>query len=146
MAIYFYIKHDEYGDFCNFSRHGFELDGKYWLTAEYYFQAQKFAGMEFEEIIRLASTPNEAKRLGRANPDDLRKDWEAVRYEIMLKAVLRKFETHRLLRKRLLNTGDEDLVENAPHDYYWGCGQDGTGQNKLGKILMEVRRNLRGRG
>jgi N-glycosidase YbiA len=41
-----------------------------------------------------------------------------------------------------LATGDEEIVENAPEDYYWGCGADGSGQNKLGQILMRVRREL----
>jgi predicted NAD-dependent protein-ADP-ribosyltransferase YbiA (DUF1768 family) len=34
-------------------------------------------------------------------------------------------------------------VENSPIDYYWGCGKDGSGKNKLGQILMEVREILR---
>lgn len=63
----------------------------------------------------------------------------------MFQAVLRKFETHEELRDILLGTGDEKIVENAPGDYYWGCGADGSGQNKLGKILMRVRNRLRQR-
>jgi N-glycosidase YbiA len=59
--------------------------------------------------------------------------------EVMFKAVVRKFETHRELRALLLSTGQEEIVESAPGDYYWGCGADRSGQNKLGKILMEVR-------
>jgi N-glycosidase YbiA len=43
----------------------------------------------------------------------------------------------------LLATGDDLLVENAPGDYYWGCGKDGSGKNRLGTILMEVREILR---
>jgi predicted NAD-dependent protein-ADP-ribosyltransferase YbiA (DUF1768 family) len=35
------------------------------------------------------------------------------------------------------------IVENSPFDDYWGCGKDGSGQNKLGQILMEVRELLR---
>jgi hypothetical protein len=31
------------------------------------------------------------------------------------------------------------LDENAPGDYYWGCGKDGTGRNQLGLTLMQVR-------
>lgn len=42
-------------------------------------------------------------------------------------------------------TDDEELIENAPSDYYRGCGRTGTGKNKLGLILMEVRANLRSR-
>ena len=31
-------------------------------------------------------------------------------------------------------------------DTFWGCGAEGTGQNMLGVILMEVRAGLRGKG
>jgi hypothetical protein len=61
----------------------------------------------------------------------------------MRKAVLRKFETHKDIREVLLSTGDELIVENSPIDYYWGCGKDGSGKNRLGEILMEVREILR---
>jgi hypothetical protein len=61
----------------------------------------------------------------------------------MRKAVLRKFETHADIRKILLSTDDEPIVENSPVDYYWGCGKDGSGKNQLGLILMEVREILR---
>jgi hypothetical protein len=43
----------------------------------------------------------------------------------------------------LMATGDEELVENSRTDFYWGCGADGTGQNKLGKTYMAVRDALR---
>jgi predicted NAD-dependent protein-ADP-ribosyltransferase YbiA (DUF1768 family) len=59
--------------------------------------------------------------------------------------VLRKFETHADIRAVLLATEEEPLVENAPRDYYWGCGADGGGQNKLGQVLMTVRAVLRSR-
>jgi len=58
-------------------------------------------------------------------------------------AVRRKFETHADLQADLLSTGTEDLVENAPSDYYWGCGKSGSGKNMLGIILMQVRERLR---
>ncbi|GAB5514918.1 NADAR family protein [Rhodopirellula baltica] len=143
MTIYFYSRTDEYGDFCNFSSHGFELDGRYWRTVEHYFQAQKFAGTEQEAEIHQARTPGDAKGLGRSTKYPLPDDWEDVKDSIMYRAVLRKFETHADIRQRLLGTGDEELVENARGDYYWGCGADGTGQNKLGRILMDVRGKLR---
>jgi ribA/ribD-fused uncharacterized protein len=145
MTIYFYSTTDEYGCFSNFSRHGFKLDGKYWPTSEHYFQAQKFAGTEHQLRVARAKTPKEAARLGRDRSVRLRRDWESVKDDVMRRAVLQKFETHQDLRDVLLGTGDEELVENAPGDYYWGCGADGSGQNKLGKILMEVRSILRAR-
>ena len=145
MTIYFYTTVDEYGCFSNFSSHGFELGGRYWLTAEHYFQAQKYAGTEHELHIALARTPKEAAQRGRDRSVPLRSDWEEVKDEVMRRVVLRKFETHQAIWAILLGTGDADLVENAPGDYYWGCGADGTGQNKLGKILMEIRSILRDR-
>ena len=45
----FYKVNEVYGCFSNFSKHGFELDRKYWPTSEHYFQAQKFAGTEYAE-------------------------------------------------------------------------------------------------
>lgn len=146
MAIHFYSNREEpYGCFSNFSKHGFELDGLWWPTSEHYFQAQKYAGTPYAEVVRAARSPKEAANLGRDRSLPLRPDWEAVKDEAMFRAVLRKFETHQDIRALLLSTGDELIVEDAPNDYYWGCGRDRTGKNRLGQILMEVRELLRSR-
>jgi ribA/ribD-fused uncharacterized protein len=144
VTIYFYSTRDKpYGCFSNFSPHGFELDGEWWPTSEHYFQAQKFVGTPHAQKIRQASTPMRAAELGRDRRHTLRPDWDQVKDGVMRRAILRKFETHPEIRAMLLATGDDIIVENAPRDYYWGCGADGTGQNMLGKILMEVRETLR---
>lgn len=129
--------------FFNFSAHGLTLDGVWWPTSEHYFQAQKFVGTPHADQIRQVKLPKDAARLGRQRTRPLRPDWEAVKDDVMRQAVLCKFETHADIRDILLSTGHQDLVENAPGDYYWGCGQNGTGKNMLGKILMEVRERLR---
>jgi len=140
MTIYFYTPREKlYGCFSNFSAHGFELGGVYWATSEHYFQAQKFAGTPHVELIRMAATPKQAATVGRDRARPLRPDWEQVKDDIMRKAVLKKFQTHATISAILLATGSEEIIENAPSDYYWGCGKTGTGQNKLGLILMEVR-------
>jgi ribA/ribD-fused uncharacterized protein len=146
MPVYFYSARDaEFGCLSNFSPHGFELDGLYWPTSEHYFQAQKFAGTRHVEEVRRARTPKLAANMGRERNRPLRSDWEQVKDDLMRKAVLRKFETHAEIRAILLGTGDEEIVEAAPGDYYWGCGADGSGKNMLGIILMEVRETLRAR-
>ncbi len=147
MTVYFYTPHEEpYGCFSNFSRHGVEMDGVWWPTVEHYFQAQKFAGTPYDVAqIQKASTPKQAADMGRSRKLPLRPDWEQVKGKVMFKVVLRKFETHKEPRILLLNSGEEEIVENAPGDYYWGCGADGSGQNKLGTILMEIRNVLRQR-
>ncbi len=143
MPIYFYSTQGDYGSFSNFSPHGFELGGRYWKTSEHYFQAQKFAGTKHEEDVCHAFTPKRAAEIGRDRQRPLRRDWEQVKDDVMRRAVLAKFSTHADIREVLLSTGDEEIVENAASDYYWGCGKDGSGKNMLGKILMEVRAQLR---
>src|SRR3712207_4094362 len=101
---------DEYGCFSNFARSWFSLKGKIWPTVEHYFQAQKFAGTEYEEGIRLAKSPMIAKRMGRSRQHPLRRDWEQVKDAVMREAVLAKFTQHADLRAVLLGTGDAKLV------------------------------------
>lgn len=148
MPIYFYSTREQpYGCFSNFSSHGFELDELWWATSEHYFQAQKFVETDrlWFEKIREVKTPKDAARMGRSKEHPLRSDWEQVKEEIMQRGVLRKFENNANIRAILLETGEELIVENAPHDYYWGCGKDGSGKNKLGEILMAVREIFRQR-
>ena len=142
MAIYFYKINEEYGCFSNFAHYDFELDGKRWMTSEHYFQAQKFAGTEYEEEIRLLDNPMKAAEMGRNRDLPLRADWEQVKDDIMRKAVLAKFTQNEEIRDILLSTGKETLIEKTSGDYYWGCGKGGSGKNMLGIILMEVREEL----
>ncbi len=143
MTIYFFTADEKpYGCFCNFSLHGFELDGLWWHTSEHYYQAQKFAGTAHAETIRLVKTPAESAKLGHALPH--RGDWKKIKYDVMKRAVLRKFQTHANIRQVLLSTGDKNIIQKDLGDYYWGCGRDDSGKNYLGKILMEVRSSLRG--
>ncbi len=143
MTIRFYRAKDPFGELSNHSNHGFELDGLFWPTVEHYFQAQKFAGIEHAEAIRLAPTPMAAKRLGQRRDLSVRPDWEEVKESVMLRATLAKFETHADACAVLLATGDDVLVEDAPTDYYWGCGADGSGLNRYGYVLMQARALLR---
>ena len=142
-VINFYSVSDEYGGFSNFSPHPIRLKGKNWPTSEHYFQAQKFAGTPNEEEVRRAKSPMIAARMGRSRKRPLRKDWESVKDSIMHDAVTAKFTQHADLREVLLSTGDAKIVEHTENDDYWGDGGDGGGKNKLGRILMRVREELR---
>lgn len=140
--INFYSTREEYGCFSNFSAHQIFLKDKIWKTTEHYFQAQKFPDTEHEEKIRLASTPKEAAEMGRDRKKPLRKDWETVKDDVMRDALRAKFTQHDDLRQILLDTGDAVLVEHTKNDFYWADGGDGSGQNMLGKLLMELRTEL----
>ena len=111
--IYFYSRTSAFHEFSNFAPFGFEEDGAYWPTVEHYFQAQKFPGAEnagYREKIRKATTPKEAKALGRTRNIVIRPDWEEVKEDIMLAALRKKFAASKL-RELLLSTGDRPLVE-----------------------------------
>ena len=140
--INFYHLNAPYGEFSNFSRHPIELKGKVWTTTEHYFQAQKFAGTVHEEELRLAASPMIVARMGRSRSRPLRPDWESVKEDVMREALRAKFAQHPQLRKLLLETGSRELVEHTKNDSYWGDGGDGSGKNRLGALLMELRAEL----
>jgi len=141
--ILFYRVREPYDEFSNFSPHPIKVKGKTWPTSEHYFQAQKFAGTEYEEEIRRAKSPMMAARLGRSRKEPLRKDWESAKETIMREVLHSKFTQHPALRSLLLSTGDETIVEHTENDNYWGDGGDGSGRNRLGILLMELREKLR---
>jgi ribA/ribD-fused uncharacterized protein len=140
--VKFYRQGDNWGEFSNFSPHPIELDGSTWPTSEHYFQAQKFADLAVRERVRQASGPGDAARLGRRLPG-LRADWEEVKEDVMRAALRAKFEQHPRLGRLLLSTGDRDIVEHTRNDAYWADGGDGSGRNRLGVLLMELRAQLR---
>lgn len=142
-VIHFYRTSDEYGCFSNFAPYPIRLDGKLWPTSEHYFQAQKFEDPPHQESIRIAKSPMIAARMGRDRKKKLRSDWESVKVSVMRKTVLAKFTQHDDLRAILLSTGDTRIVEHTEKDSYWGDAGDGSGKNMLGKVLMEVRTELR---
>jgi ribA/ribD-fused uncharacterized protein len=141
--ILFYRVREPYGEFSNFSPHTVKLNGKRWPTVEHYFQAQKFAGTEHENAIRCLSSPMNAARMGRNRKLPLRRDWESVKDNVMREALRAKFTQHPQLQSLLLETGDAVLVEHTTNDGYWADGGDGTGKNRLGILLMELRAALR---
>lgn len=109
-------------------------------TVEHYFQAMKTLDKAQRFNMAIQSTPGKAKRLGRKC--NLRPDWESIKDSIMEDALRKKFSDP-ILKKALLDTGDEYLEEgNTWGDQYWGVC-NGTGKNKLGKLLMKLREEIK---
>lgn len=131
------------GYLSNFFRAPFELDGHTWPTVEHYYQAQKLEDEGCRTRIREAASPREAKTLGQARDLPLREDWATQRIKIMIAALSAKFAQNRKLLNRLLNTGEDILVEASPTDAFWGDGPDGQGENRLGYLLMSLRDTYR---
>lgn len=140
--ILFYSVAEAYGEFSNFALYAIKLKGKLWPTTEHYFQAQKFAGSAHEDVIRKATSPMKAAELGRSRKVRIRKDWDRVKDTVMYEALKAKFTQHTELTELLLSTGNVRLIEHTENDDYWGDGGDGSGKNRLGKLLMQLRTQL----
>lgn len=138
----------KYEFLSNFYESPFTWRGNTYPTVEHAFQAAKTLDPIKRSLICQAPTPGRAKRMGRKVP--LRPDWEDIKEQIMYECVLAKFSQSISLMLALLATGNEELVEGTTGwcDNIWGnceCPKciNIEGQNKLGKILMRVRKELR---
>ena len=115
-------------------------DGLTYQNSEAAFQAQKCINPK-DRAQFAALSPTEAKKLGRST--SLRSDWEQIKIQVMKDIVEAKFTQNPELAKKLLETEDAYLEEgNDWGDRIWGT-VDGIGANNLGRILMDVRDQLK---
>lgn len=146
QVIKFYSKIPEYRELSSYFPVDLMIDGLRYRSAEHYFQAMKFPDHpEYQEQIRAAKRPREAKKLGKTEDYSPRPDWGTHRDAVMMVALREKFsDRHPELKELLLKTGNAVLQDASPRDNYWGTGSKGMGQNKLGVMLMALRDELRG--
>lgn len=97
-----------------------------------------------QDAIRRAASAHEAFKIAERYRESRRPDWDAVKVDIMRDILRAKVEQHEYVRRKLLETGDRELVENSWRDSFWGWGPNRDGQNMLGKLWMEIRAELRG--
>lgn len=115
-------------------------EGQGYKSVEHAYQSAKSTDVVEREQIQFALTAGLAKKLGR-KLKHRRLDWDSVRVSVMHDLLRQKFADPHLGR-RLLETGDAQLIEgNYWGDTFWGVC-DGKGENWLGKLLMEVREEI----
>lgn len=132
----------QYRFLSNFSLDPVRYQGIDYPTSEHAYQAQKVISEILKKEIASLKTPFEAKQYGSTFKP---KDWYKRSIGIMYEIVKFKFIQNPDIRNRLIETGDLELIEgNHWHDTFWGK-DDKTwkGENWLGKILMQVRDELR---
>jgi len=144
MAIRFLSRIAQWKDFSNLAPYPITLDGEVWKSTEHYYQFRKFENSdpEYAQKIKGAPTPRDAKVLSLQNTN-YPPDWDSIKVDVLREAVKTKFESYPQLEELLLSTGEEELIEANPEDYFWGEGKDGSGRNMMGQILMEVRAYLK---
>lgn len=138
----------------------FIIDGVTYPTAEHWMMAGKarlFGDQEILQKILAEPSANGVKSLGRKVRGFEAGRWDAAKRGIVLEGNLAKFGQHENLRKYLLSTRDQVLVEASPFDAVWGIGLgrddprasdplEWQGENLLGFVLMDVREKLLARG
>jgi len=129
----------EYHFLSNFYGCEIHYDGFLYKSVEAAYQASK--SMDYMTRASFENfSPFEAKKKGRKLI--LRPQFDSIKYDIMLNLVQIKFLNNELLANKLLETGDEELIEgNTWNDVFWGVC-NGEGKNNLGKILMHTRNIL----
>ena len=142
--VKFYVKLvNEYRGFTTFAPSPIVIGGKRYPTLEHYFQAMRFPGDPmWQEAIRVSADPKKARQLGTDPAHTVRPDWDTVKEAVMLEGLREKFRQNRGLLDLLKATGARPLVEASP-DPFWGEGRTGKGKNRYGKLLEQVRAELR---
>ena len=142
-AVLFYA--GEFGYFMsNFSAFEVNYDGQIWKTSEHAYQAAKFSkdSPVYKEILTATSAHN-ALKLAERNYEHNRPDWnETEKIRVMTVIVRAKHDQHEYIQRKLLETGNAELIENSPTDSFWGRGPDWKGRNELGKIWMKLRQEM----
>lgn len=111
-------------------------------TSEHAYAAAKAENMHEYLFIASAVSPSIAKSRGRKCI--LRADWETVKFEIMWKILLAKFDQNPDALQVLRETRHRPIYEgNTWGDRIWGVtrgrGDTWVGRNALGAMLMELR-------
>lgn len=128
----------------NFSAFRLNWGGLDFDTSEAAYHWEKFPSQPaLQRLIHEAPSAHAAFKSAELNRVCRRADWDDVKLGIMKRILRAKADQHEYVRRKLLETGDRELIEDSWRDDYWGWGPNGDGQNMLGRLWMEVRSDLR---
>jgi len=129
-----------------FTEPAIRIDGAIYPGSEAYFQLMKSFGTPSHtqartEMLAAGVMPEDAFAIGRRH--GLRDDWAEARVGVMREAVRAKFTQSASLRALLQATHPHPLLHLKPGDAVWGTGRNGCGENLLGRLLVDLREQMR---
>jgi len=139
----------------NFSAFNLKWHGRTFPTSEHAYHWSRFvlgwdltdaAGMDAAPVaVRIMAAPSahEAFKLAQEYRDLQHPNWVRDKIDTMRRILRAKAEQHQYVRRKLLATGERELIEDSWRDEFWGWGPNRDGHNMLGKLWMEVRSELR---
>lgn len=141
----FFYEQDHYY-LSNFSAFRLQWRGGDFDTSEAAYHWAKFPdSRDIRKKVLLANSAHAAFKVAEQFRAERRPDWDAAKVDIMRAILCAKADQHEYVRRKLLATGERELIENSWRDNYWGWGPGRDGQNMLGKLWMQVRLDLRSR-
>lgn len=133
----------------NFSSFAIEWSGFLFPSAEHLYHWLRFTlsedsfGPGIAARIFKAGSAHDAFKIAQAEKRFQVLDWDLRKVGVMKRILHAKAAQHEYVRRKLLATGDRELVENSWRDDFWGWGPNRDGLNMLGRIWMEIRAELR---
>jgi N-glycosidase YbiA len=132
----------------NFSAFNIYWNNQVFDTSERAYHWEKFnwpdeEARKVKQFIVHARSAHDAFKLAQENKQHAQPIWDRIKFERMKKILKAKVDQHPYVLKKLMATGDRELIENSWRDDVWGWGPNRDGQNKLGKLWMEIRSELK---
>lgn len=151
-SVVFLKTKEEWGGLSNMAGgYSLRVNGVRILTSEALYQACRFPhDPEIQKLIIGQVSPMAAKMKSKPyRQDHSRDDWEKVRIPIMRWCLRVKLALNwEKFGNDLLKTGERAIVEESRRDAFWGAtpvdAKTLHGVNALGRLLMELREQLRG--
>lgn len=140
--VFFYEQ--EYYVLSNFSAFSLYYRGMRFDTSEAAYNWEKFPDdPNIQDCIRKAESAHEAFKIAERRKASRRKDWDEVKVGIMKVILQAKANQHEYVMRKLLETGERELIEDSWRDSFWGWGENKDGKNMLGRLWMQIRDELR---
>ena len=124
-----------------------KVDGNFYTfpTVEHYYQAMKFDASDkrFQVILNLKN-PDDARLLTKTPEYKInrRADFDENKFKIMEDGLRAKFAQNPQAAEMLKATGNTILIKSCDICYKCGFGE-GSGFNRMGKILMQIRDEIK---
>ncbi len=134
---------EEWSNFTHLKNPIYDDFGNEFRDSEWYYMASRTDNPEIKKMIAFMSIWYGLARKSR-ELFDLDTD-ERKRIEYMHKAINLKFDSNPLLKEKLLNTGNKNIIEYTywKDTFFWIDQNTLTGRNILGKLLVAYRDNNR---
>jgi ribA/ribD-fused uncharacterized protein len=140
--VFFYEQ--EFYVLSNFSAFQIEWKGILFPTSEHVYHWEKFISRpDIQDLILKAKSAHDAFKIAEECKNYRDTNWDDIKTDVMFNILVVKINQHEYVKRKLLQTGDRQLIEDSWRDDFWGWGPDKNGHNILGKLWMRIREDIR---